>query len=323
MRNKWNYQDELALYEQEYEPVPKPRKRASRTRAEVVARLVEQRDDARQGFDPSFGSKSAEKFNVSRHERAWIVQYLSTFYEDRYITDVIKPVKGGKEATVYCCTAGPEVGVELLAAKLYRPRMFRNLRNDSLYRMGRTVLGEDSKRIRGRREALAMAKKTRFGQDLRHMNWLSNEVSALETLHAAGADVPRMFASNENAILMEFVGDADWPAPTLASASLSRGEARTLFERVVYNVELMLAHNRVHGDLSAHNILYLDGDITLIDFPQAVDPDVNPYARAIFTRDVLRVCQYFERFGASHDPARLANSLWVKYRPLDNGELGA
>ncbi|HET9494704.1 MAG TPA: RIO1 family regulatory kinase/ATPase [Chloroflexia bacterium] len=323
MRYKWNYQDELAQYEEEYQPVARPRRRARTSRAEVVARLVEQRDDARQGFDPSFGSKSAEKFNVSRHEREWIVLYLSSFYEDHYITDVLKPVKGGKEATVYCCTAGPQMGVELLAAKLYRPRMFRNLRNDSLYRMGRTVLGDDGKRIRNRREALAMAKKTRFGQDLRHMNWLSNEVSALETLHDAGADVPRIFASNENAILMEFVGDADWPAPTLASVSLSKGEARTLFERVLHNVELMLEHSRVHGDLSAHNILYLDGDITLIDFPQVVDPDVNPYARAIFGRDVLRICQYFERFGAGYDPARLADSLWVKHRPLDNGEMGA
>lgn len=320
MRYKWNYEDELAQYEEEYQPVAKPRKRARPSRAEVVARLVEQRDDARQGFDPSFGSKSAEKFNVSRHEREWIVLYLSTFYEDRYITDVLKPVKGGKEATVYCCTAGPEMGVDLLAAKLYRPRMFRNLRNDSLYRMGRTVMGDDGKRIRGRREATAMTKKTRFGQELRHTNWLSNEVAALEMLHAAGADVPRLFASNENAILMEYVGDPDWPAPTLASVSLSRGEAHTLFERVMHNVELMLEHNRVHGDLSAHNILYLDGKITLIDFPQAVDPDVNPYARAIFARDVLRVCQYFERQGASHDPARLADSLWTKYRPLDNGE---
>jgi RIO kinase 1 len=139
-------------------------------------------------------------------------------------------------------------------------------------------------------------------------------------LHAAGADVPRLFASNENAILMEYVGDAEWPAPTLASVSLSGSEARTLFERVLHNVELMLAHNRVHGDLSAHNILYLGGEITLIDFPQAVDPDINPYARAIFTRDVTRVCQYFERYGASHDPQRLADSLWAKHRPLDNGE---
>jgi RIO kinase 1 len=320
MRYKWNYEDELAQYEEEYQPLAKPRKRARPTRAELVARLVEQRDDARQGFDPSFGSKSAEKFNVSRHERAWIIQYLSTFYEDRYITDVLKPIKGGKEATVYVCTAGPDVGVDLLAAKLYRPRMFRNLRNDSLYRMGRTVLDEGGKRVRNRREATAMAKKTRFGQDLRHMNWLSNEVAALETLYAAGADVPRLFTSNDNAILMEYVGEPDWPAPPLASVSLSRGEARTLFERVVHNVELMLEHNRVHGDLSAHNILYLDGEITLIDFPQAVDPDVNPYARAIFARDVQRVCQYFERRGVSHDPARLAGDLWAKYRPLDNGE---
>ena len=53
------------------------------------------------------------------------------FYEDKWFTDVLYRVKAGKEATVYCCQAGPAVGHELIAAKVYRPRMFRAMRNDS------------------------------------------------------------------------------------------------------------------------------------------------------------------------------------------------
>ena len=211
MRYKWNYQEDLAEYEDtSLLPKKKPAARKKRSRSEVVTALVETADDARQGFNPSFGSKSAEKFNVSRHERDG---YSNTWAASTKppIIDVIKPVKGGKEATVYCCLAGPSLGVELVAAKLYRPRIFRNLRNDSLYRMGRDTMDEEGKRV-GSREARAMQKKTRFGQDLRQSNWLENEVSALRLLHEAGADVPRVYANNDHALLMDYLGNADWPA---------------------------------------------------------------------------------------------------------------
>jgi RIO kinase 1 len=317
MRYKWNYQDELDEDTDTPTLNQKIKTKPRRSRADVVAQLVEQSDDTKAGFDPSFGSKSAEKFNVSRHEREWILLYLSGFYEEHLIEDVLKPVKGGKEATVYCCRADPVTGVELLAAKLYRPRIFRNLRNDSLYRMGRTVLDEEGKRV-GSREARAMANKTRFGQDLRQSNWLGTEVATLNLLNSAGADVPQVYASNDNAILMDYIGDADWPAPTLQGATLRKKEARPMFDRLLHNVDLMLAHNRIHGDLSAHNILYWDGEVKIIDFPQAVNPDVNPYAYEILLRDVTRVCQYFEKYGIQEDPEKLAHQMWARHITLED-----
>jgi len=254
MRYKWNYQDELEEYTELATVRHQPRSKPKRSRADVVSQLVEQSDDTKEGFNPSFGSKSSQKFNVSRHEREWILTYLGSFYEEHLIADVLKPVKGGKEATVYCCQADPVIGVELLAAKLYRPRIFRNLRNDSLYRMGRTVLDEHGKRV-GSREARAMETKTRFGQELRQSNWLGTEVAALQLLHDAGADVPRVYANTDNAILMDYYGEVDLAAPVLQNVTLDKKEARRLFDRIVYNIDLMLANNRIHCDLSAHNIL--------------------------------------------------------------------
>ena len=317
MRYKWNYQDELEEYSELAMIELKHKSRPKRNRAEIVAQLVEETDDAKAGFNPSFGSKSADKFNVSRHEREWILSYLSGFYEEHLIVDVLKPVKGGKEATVYCCRADPVMGVELLAAKLYRPRIFRNLRNDSLYRVGRTVLNEEGKRV-GSREARALQNKTRFGQDLRQSNWLGTEVATLRLLYAAGADVPRVYANNDNAILMDYFGEVDWPAPVLQNVTLSKKEARPLFDRLVHNIDLMLAHNRIHGDLSAHNVLYWEGEPKIIDFPQAVNPDVNPYAYEIFLRDVTRVCQYFEKYGITSDPAKLAGQMWARHITLED-----
>src|SRR5205085_7289278 len=83
-------------------------------------------------FNPTFLS--------SKHEREWILNYLGHFYDDKQISDVLSRVKSGKEATVYCCAAHPGTGLELIAAKVYRPRMFRQLRNDSRYRQGRSYL---------------------------------------------------------------------------------------------------------------------------------------------------------------------------------------
>ena len=101
-------------------------------------------------------------------------------------------------------------------------------------------------------------------------------------LKQAGADVPAIFDSGNNAILMSYIGEAEMPAPALNKVDLDPAEARELFERVLQNVEIMLAHDRVHGDLSAYNILYWDGEITLIDFPQAISPKDNRNAWFIF-----------------------------------------
>jgi RIO kinase 1 len=132
----------------------------------------------------------------------------------------------------------------------------------------------------------------------------------MQLLHQAGADVPQVHASEHNAILMTFVGDEDLAAPILYGIRLEKREAKRLFERVIHNVEVMLANQRVHGDLSAFNILYWEGEITIIDFPQAIDPNINRNSYWIFERDVVKVCEYFSRQGIKSDPRQLARWLW-------------
>ncbi|HZW03472.1 MAG TPA: RIO1 family regulatory kinase/ATPase, partial [Anaerolineaceae bacterium] len=60
-----------------------------------------------------------------------------------------------------------------------------------------------------------------------------------------------------------------------------------------------------------YNILYQDGEITLIDFPQAITPEQNANAFAIFERDVVRVCEYFARYSLPAQPKQLARDLWT------------
>jgi RIO kinase 1 len=79
------------------------------------------------------------------------------------------------------------------------------------------------------------------------------------------------------------------------------------------NVDLLLSNQLIHGDLSAYNLLYWEGNITLIDFPQVVPPESNPAAWTIFLRDVTRICQYFASQGLRRDARRLAADLWTSH----------
>jgi RIO kinase 1 len=270
-----------------------------------------------------FGSEAPFEptFSASKFEHAWILEYLGPLYREHYIADVLRQVKGGKEATVYCCSAHDRIGVPLLAAKVYRPQEFRALKNDAQYRKGREVLDVQGNEVRGRREALAIKKKTRFGQELKHTAWLSNEFQHLRVLHDASVAVPRPVVQSDNTILMEYFGTEEMPAPTLFSTRLTSYEARPLFERIVHNIALMLEHGCVHADLSAFNILYWRGDIRIIDLPQAVDPYKNPNAFKLFERDVARVCQYFERYGIETNAARLTRDLWTRHVSRDTSEV--
>jgi RIO kinase 1 len=270
---------------------------------QIAARLEAQRDDMH---------AYPFSYDASRHERLWITNTLGAFYEMHWFSDVLRLVRGGKEASVYQCaiTEASPVKAKYLAAKIYRPRMFRNLRKDYLYREGRQNLDIDGNIIRNHGMQHAMAKHTEYGQQLLHTSWISYEIKALQTLHVAGADVPQPFASGDNAILMTYVGGDDTAAPTLNTVNLNASEARPIFQRLLHNVEIMLAHGLVHGDLSAYNVLYWEGEITLIDFPQVISPQVNSNAFRIFERDIIRLCEYFNHHGVHSDPRRLAAKLW-------------
>ncbi len=283
-------------------------------------RLFQKRESKKQVADARLFVRAQEisrefkfTYKAARFEEAWLLDSLVEIAEHQWISDVLRKVKGGKEASVYLCTPGVEVDAPLLAAKIYRPRMLRNLKNDSQYRTGREDLDENGNVIVDDGALHAMAKRTAFGEEVRHQSWIAYEFTTLETLHAVGADVPKPYAMEKNAILMDYIGDPSNPAPVLNAVNLDPDEAKSLYERVLCNIDLMLKHDRIHGDLSAYNILYWNGDITLIDFPQVVIPGSNPSSWTIFLRDVTRICQYFSAQGVDCDARDLATDLWTSH----------
>jgi RIO kinase 1 len=243
-------------------------------------------------------------------EQGWLMNSLRGFFDGALITDILGRVKGGKEASVYRCEAHPSTQTD---------RMFRNLSNDALYREGRQVLDKDQKEVNSRkaRDMKALAKKTAYGQELAHISWMSFEYTTLQQLHAHGASVPKPYAMSENAILMTYYGDEGRGAPALSEIRLHPSEAKRLFEDVLHNIEIMLQLGLIHGDLSAYNLLYDEGDIVLIDFPQITHSSSNGNARFILQRDIQRVSEYFSGQGVACHPQHIFQTLWRKYGELE------
>jgi RIO kinase 1 len=255
-------------------------------------------------------------YKPSRHEAVWLYSSLRPFFEEqKLIDDVLFMVKGGKEASVYCCRVHPDaqraLGAELVAAKVYRPRQFRNLRNDAMYRQGRAVLTDEGRAAKATDQRLmrALGKRTEFGVQVQHSSWLLYEYTTLQALFAAGCAVPEPYAVGENAILMGYFGEETRAASTLIELVLPKAEAQKVFEQVKESLAILVGMGLVHGDLSAYNILYDGEQATIIDLPQVVRFDQNENAERIFLRDLTRLCDYFQRAGVVCDPETLASAL--------------
>jgi len=301
--------DEYEHYAERFEPRETGRRRKpgkQKSQSQVVAELAEPT-----GLEAGF----VTTYQPARYEKEWLLSSLRTFYDEHLITDVLAQVKGGKEASVYRCAAEPSTGAAMLAAKVYRPRQFRNLRNDKVYREGRAILTADGRPVKktDHRIMRAVGKKTAFGAQVQHTSWIMYEYTTMERLHQAGAAVPSVVAPAENAILMGYCGDERRAAPTLNEIGLVRKEAGALFQEVLRNIELMLQHNLIHGDLSAYNILYWEGRVVIIDFPQVTDLRTNGQADLILHRDIRRVCEYFAKQGVPCDPNAIMTQLWDQY----------
>jgi RIO kinase 1 len=286
-------------------------KNSAKPKQPVVKQSYESNADVQrwlqdQALDSSVKPQFDPTLLAGRRDRDWILSSLAHFYEQDLIADVLHVAKSGKEATVYCCAADPATGFQYLAAKVYRPRMFRSLKNDAIYRESRAQRDRDGRvRRSNRRDERERASRV--------SSWIEYEFQTQQLLHQAGGDVPRPLAQVGNAVLMEYLGEADEPAPRLNEVTLAPATARPLFDRLLRNVELFLMHDRIHGDLSAYNILYWQGAAVIIDFAQAVDPRYSEEIYPLLERDVERLCRYFAPYGVAADSKQIAADLWTRY----------
>ena len=237
------------------------------------------------------------------------LQQIEEFIDQGFVDEVVGLVKTGKEASVYLCRAGPAAGCDLVAAKVYRSAQYR-FKNDAVYQEARArELGLSGRALR----AFNKRRDSSMGRSVQSGTWRSREYQVLQLLNESYADVPRPIAAAGEAILMEYFGDEDAAAQQLNRVRLTQDEAAPLLQRVMNNVELFLALNLVHGDLSPHNVLYWQGEVRVIDFPQAIDPRFNRHAQDLLSRDVANIVRYFQAYGVEADAASLSRDLWGRF----------
>ncbi|HLG11724.1 MAG TPA: RIO1 family regulatory kinase/ATPase [Dehalococcoidia bacterium] len=237
------------------------------------------------------------------------LQQIEAFVDQGFVDEVVGLVKTGKEASVYLCRAGPAAGCEFVAAKVYRAAQYR-FKNDAVYQEARArELGLSGRALR----AFNNRHDSSMGRAVQSGTWRSREYQVLQLLHESYADVPRPIAAAGEAILMEYFGDEDEAAQQLNRVRLPEEDSGPLFQRVMNNIELMLALNLVHGDLSPHNVLYWQGEMRIIDFPQATDPRFNRHAQELLARDVANIVRYFAQYGVEADAAALSRDLWGRF----------
>ena len=255
---------------------------------------------------------------IETDEPAWdpVEHPVGTLAVDGHLcrVELLNQLKRGKEAAVYCCRATSAAGSSLIAVKRFIPILHRAFRRDTDYRV--------AKFSRTERRGRTRSEDTEEGQEVRLAEWVDREFSTLQLLHAAGADVPRPLGRSGSHLLMEYLGDEDRVAPLLHHVRPPEPEARVVFDRLLRNVRLFLSRHRVHGDLSAFNVLYHQGRPVVIDFPQAVDPRENPAAEMLLQRDVENLCRWYARSGGAADALGLSTNLWSTYLAGRLGEGG-
>lgn len=229
---------------------------------------------------------------------------FESFLDNGWISEVLYTVKSGKEATFYCCKALPHTGENLLGVKVYRARQNRNFKNGAMYMENR--LGTSTTKRVGR----ALKNKSAFGREAEFGMWINHEYETMQALYSIGANIPRPITMGDGALLMEYIGDENGAAPVLNNVELEQHEVIPLFNFMMDNIRLWLKNNWVHGDLSPYNILYWNGSLTVIDFPQAIDPRFNSNAYMLLQRDIDNVCRYFARYNLQNDSTQITDRLW-------------
>ena len=227
---------------------------------------------------------------------------LQPLIDDGVIDEVMRPLKSGKEASVYVVRSGDDI----ICAKVYKDMAQRSFQARVQYQEGR--------KVRGSRQARAMSKATKFGRKEQETAWKNTEVDALYKLVDAGVCVPKPHGYFHGVLLMELVTDeAGHSAPRLGEVELTAEEARWFHGELMGDIVRMLCIGMIHGDLSEYNVLVAPFGPVIIDFPQVVSAAGNNAAREMLLRDVHNLRDSLARFAPELKSTYFGEEMWALY----------
>jgi RIO kinase 1 len=227
---------------------------------------------------------------------------LQPLIDDGIIDEVLRPLKSGKEASVYIVRSGATIR----CAKVYKDMGQRSFQQRVQYQEGRQV--------RGSRQARAMSKSTRFGRKEQESAWKNTEVDALYQLAAAGVRVPEPYGYFNGVLIMELITDAEgFSAPGLGDIELTPEQARDYHSFLIGQIVRMLCAGLIHGDLSEYNVLVGPAGPVIIDLPQVVSAAGNNNARTMLRRDVNNITATLGRFAPELLTTRYGEEMWALF----------
>jgi RIO kinase 1 len=247
--------------------------------------------------------ESGELSTGGRPPPAWLIADPEPYEEYE-----LGSLKTGKEAEVFLVERTGRDGRScILAHKRYRPRRVSTkgelaalgferanaFVNDQSYRNGR--------RFANSRDERAARTMTRYGRELLSRSWPGHELAVMTRLWQAGVNVPYPVSQTTDGLLMQYVGDRSGAAPRLAQAQLDREGAALAAAQLIRDLHRMVGAGLVHGDLSPYNLLWWQGQLWMIDLPQAVDIALNLNALDLLLRDLCNVALWFRRRGVAFD----------------------
>lgn len=228
---------------------------------------------------------------------------LLPLVENGVVDEVIRPLKSGKEASVYVVACGDQIR----CAKVYKEAERRGFHKLAEYQEGR--------KVRGSRDARAMGKRSRHGRKEQELAWKSAEVDALYRLDAAGVRVPKPYGFYDGVLLMELLVDEDGnSAPRLNDVTPSAEQAREWHAILINQIVRMLCAGLIHGDLSEFNILLTATGPVIIDLPQAVNAANNNNAFRMLERDVRNVTAYCGQYAPELLTTEYDFEMWALYQ---------
>ncbi|MBS3052240.1 MAG: serine protein kinase RIO [Candidatus Aenigmarchaeota archaeon] len=196
---------------------------------------------------------------------------LHNLINKKKIKSVDTILKEGKESNVFL---GKDHSNNPIAIKIYR------IESCNFKNMWKYLIGDNRFRT--------VKKDKYFVVNL----WCQREFKNMTLAYNANVDVPRPIFCKDNVLVMEFIGDGNFPAPRLIEL---RTDGNSLYKKIVKDVRKLAKIGLVHGDLSAYNILIHEKPY-IIDLSHGMMLSNNE-SFDLLKRDIQNINKYFSKMG--------------------------